>query len=114
MRYLAIVVLGAALTVAACTYKQAGQALTNTGQAAGAAAGAAGKAIPGPAGILLEAILGGIATITTAAGAYYMKKSRTERQKKKAYLAVIPTQVALDKANRKIYGKKFKAELSVK
>jgi hypothetical protein len=57
--------------------------------------------------------LTGLSALATAVGGMFAKRARTERKKKRAYKAELP-QAGLDAANRKLYGAKFKPELSVK
>jgi len=102
------------LLAASCTPEQdkaAGDTLTTTGQVLDKGKEII-KYVPVPGNEVLVGAIGGVAAICAGLGGWL--KSRSERKKKKAYLAAIPNQVALDKANKKIYGKKFDAVKSAK
>lgn len=113
MRYLLPIAF--VLVLAGCTpeqEKKAGDTLVKTGQTIETIREVV-KNVPNPLGGPLDLALGGIATLATALGGYYLKKSSSERKKKKAYKKQL-TKEGLDKANKKLYGKKFDAALSVK
>ena len=109
MRYFAIAVL--ALALAGCTIAQdekAGETLQKTGETITKFVEVI-KEIPTPYTSPVAIIGGAVSTILVGLGGYF--KARAERKKKKAYKAQL-TKEGLDTANKKLYGKKFKASKS--
>lgn len=113
-----LVSFGLALALAfplltSCTPEQnkaTGQTLTTTGQVLKTVEQVV-KEVPVPGSPLLAQVLGGLAAVTTAAGAYFGKKAIARKAKEKVLRKNMTKaqRVAADKA---IYGRRFKASLS--
>lgn len=103
----------AGILAAGCTVEQekkAGAALTSTGQVMTQIKEVI-KEVPVPGSPLLAQILGGVAAVTTAAGAYFTKKAMSRKGKEKVLRSKM-TKTQRVAADKVIYGKDFKASLS--
>jgi hypothetical protein len=111
MRYLLPVVF--ALALIGCTQEQdkkAGDTLTTVGKTAETIREVI-KTVPNPLGGPLDLALGGLATLATAAGAYFTKKAVSRGRKNKVLRQNMTKEQRLA-ADKRIFGKAFDPKLS--